>query len=80
MDKEGVVTINGNLTKLPIIEANREQPVAENELTSWFLKNAEIHTGSSKIFEAKSKEVCGAVIYIDLQPRTVIYRYLQWNN
>ena len=58
MDREGFVTIGGELKKLPMIELNQDQPNAEEELIVWFLKNAEVHTGSSKIFEAKSKPVC----------------------
>jgi hypothetical protein len=53
-----MVTIGGVMRRLPAVSLVQGQPAADDELTAWFLKNAEVHTGSSKIFEAKSKPVC----------------------
>jgi len=53
-----LVTMGGIMRRLPAVSLVQGQPAADDELTAWFLKNAEVHTGSSKIFEAKSKPVC----------------------
>src|SRR5437762_2509184 len=75
MDSDGWVTIGGQMKKLPKISMNQEQPAENGELTAWFLANAAVHTGSSKIFEVKSLPVCTAqwrkVTYTGIQKLTV---------
>lgn len=64
--KDGFVTIAGNPTKLPKIALNEAQPAKDKDLTAWFLANAKVHKGSSKIFDVKTMPVYLSIVYGDI--------------
>ena len=67
VDQDEFVEIAGETIKLPTIPLGASQPAKDKDVTAWFLANAKVYKGSSKIFEVKSKPVC-----------TVVYSYVQW--